>query len=70
MIPNAKPLYYVLPIHFAAMHGKSSKEGNQKVSGAVDEGKWAGGDPPFPICGGGGREFFIIINSDVGWYGN
>jgi hypothetical protein len=45
-------------IHFAAIHGKSAK---WKSSGAVDEGKWAGGDPPFPICGGGGREFFIFI---------
>jgi hypothetical protein len=36
---------------------------------AVDEGKWVGGDPPFPIfCGGGEREPQIIISSDVGMY--
>ena len=33
-----------------------------------DVGKWAGGDPPFPICGGSGgeREPRIIIGSAVG----
>ncbi len=31
--------------------------------------KWAGGDPPFPICGEGEREPRIIISSDVGMYG-
>ena len=31
--------------------------------------KWAGGDPPFPICGGGEREPRVIISSDVGMYG-
>jgi hypothetical protein len=33
-------------------------------------GKWASGDPPYLICGGGGREWpwFIIISSNVGKY--
>jgi hypothetical protein len=34
-----------------------------------DEGKWAGGDPPVPLCGGYGRGFqFIYTSSDVGRY--
>ncbi len=48
-------------IHIAAKEGKSAKLGYQRLSVAVDEGKWAGDDPPFPIFGGGGREFFILI---------
>ncbi len=40
-----------------------------KGSEREDEGKWAGGDPPFPICGGYGRGFrFIYTSSDVGRY--
>jgi hypothetical protein len=40
-----------------------------KGSEREDEGKWAGGDPPFPICGGYGRDFgFIDISSYVGRY--
>jgi hypothetical protein len=34
-----------------------------------DEDKWAGGDPPFPICGGNGRGFrFTDTSSYVGRY--
>ena len=49
---------------------------HQEGSEREDEDKWAGGDPPFPICGGGGREWPRVIilccniNSDVGRYGN
>jgi hypothetical protein len=35
----------------------SHHEGSERE----DKDKWAGGDPPFPICGGGGRGFFILV---------
>jgi hypothetical protein len=36
----------------------------------VDEGKWAGGDPPFPIFGGYGRGFRSSVAVDEGkWAG-
>ena len=54
----------------AAIDGKSVKLGNQKSSGAVNEGKWAGSDPPFPIGRGGEKEpRIILMRSDVGMYG-
>jgi hypothetical protein len=35
----------------------------------VDEGKWAGGDPPFPIFGGYGRGFRSIFVDEGKWAG-